>query len=92
VLQTGYNKGGRTVNIFITNCESTKKQIKLVFCKLEMASDSINRESLRFKMRKIYVSKNIINCTKTMYDFIKFCAKCGANQIHSCAPQAKGIH
>lgn len=43
-------------------------------------------------MRKIYISKNIINCTKTTYDFKKFWVKGGANQIHSCAPQAKGIH
>jgi len=91
LLHRGFNKGRRTVNIFTTNCESTKRQDKLVLCKLEMASDSINREALGFKMRKIYISKNIINCTKTTYDFIKFCEKCGANQIHSCAPQAKGI-
>jgi hypothetical protein len=54
-----------------------------------MASDSVNRDALRFKMRKIYVSKKIIDCTKTIYDFIKIFVKCGVN---SSVPQAKGIH
>jgi hypothetical protein len=57
----------------------------------EKAFDSINREALRYKMRKIGVSENVVSNTEKMYQDIKFCVKCGENQRSSCAPQTKGL-
>jgi hypothetical protein len=43
---------------------------------LEKAFDSIDRETLWFKMRKNGVSENVVKCIKKMYEGIKFCVKC----------------
>ena len=41
----------------------------------EKACDSINREALWLKLRKIGVSENMFNCIKIMYPDKKFCMK-----------------
>jgi len=45
------------------------------FINFEKAFDSVNREALWLKLRKIGVSENMINCIKIMYQDIKFCVK-----------------
>jgi Reverse transcriptase (RNA-dependent DNA polymerase). len=62
------------------------------FVDFEKTFDPINREALWFKMRKVGVSGNVVNCIKIIYQGISFCVECGEDQISSCAPQTKGAH
>jgi hypothetical protein len=48
--------------------------------------DSIHREVLWYKMRKMGVSENMVNCIEIMYQDTKFCVRCGENQRSSHAP------
>jgi hypothetical protein len=54
----------------------------------EKPFDSIDRKSLRFKMRSIEVIENMANCIKIMYEVTTFCVKCGENnEATTFAPQ-----
>jgi Reverse transcriptase (RNA-dependent DNA polymerase). len=81
LFQTGFAKGRRTIDIFIIKTSNDKyltaKKGRLYWCLVDLkkAFDSSNREALRFKMRKIEVSENMLNCIKIMYQDIKFCVK-----------------
>jgi hypothetical protein len=60
------------------------------FVDFEKAFDSVDREALWFKMRRLGVSENMVNCTRIMYRGTKFCVKCGENEVTTIAPQTGG--
>jgi hypothetical protein len=57
----------------------------------QKAFDSIDREALWFKMRRIGVSENMVNCIKIMYEGTKFCVKCEENEVTTFASQTRGV-
>jgi hypothetical protein len=57
------------------------------FLDFEKAFDSLDREALWFKMRRIGVSENMLNCKRIMYESANFCVKCGENEVTTFAPQ-----
>jgi hypothetical protein len=54
------------------------------------AFDSIDSEALWFKIRRIEVGENMVNCIKIMYEGTKFCVKCGENEVTTFVPQTRG--
>jgi hypothetical protein len=57
----------------------------------EEAFDSIDREALWFKMRRIGKSENMVDCIRIMYEGTKFCVKCGENEVTTFALQTRGV-
>jgi hypothetical protein len=57
----------------------------------EKAFVSSDGEALWFKMRKIGVSENMVNCVGIMYEDTKFCVKCGVNEVPDFAPKTRGV-
>jgi hypothetical protein len=58
---------------------------------LEKAFDSIDKEALWFKMRKKGVSDNMVQCINKMYDYNKFCVKCGGDEVTDFVKQRRGV-
>jgi hypothetical protein len=61
------------------------------FVDFEKVFDSINREALWFKMRMKGVSKRMVSCFSNMYEGIKFCVRCGNNEVTNFVTQTKGV-
>jgi D-mannonate dehydratase len=59
------------------------------FFDLEKAFDSTDTEALWFKMRRNEISDKMLNCIKKMYNGIKFCVKCGEEEVTDCVEQIK---
>jgi hypothetical protein len=66
---------------------------KLYWCfvDFEKAFDSINREALWFKMRTKGVSERMVSCLSNMCEGIKFCVRCGNNEVTNFVTQTKGV-
>jgi hypothetical protein len=56
----------------------------------EKAFNTVEREAVWFKMRRIGLSENMVNRTKIMYEGSKFGVKCEENKVASFAPQSRG--
>jgi hypothetical protein len=97
-FQAGFAKGKSTSdNVFIIGTTVDKylrvKRGKLYWCfvDFEKAFDSINREVLWFKMRTKGVSERMVSCLSNMYEEIKFCVRCGDNEVTNFVTQTKGV-
>jgi hypothetical protein len=58
---------------------------------LEKAFDSIDRETLWFKIRKKGVSDNMGECIKEMYGDTKFYVKCRVDEVTDFVKQRRGV-
>jgi hypothetical protein len=97
-FQAGFIKGKRTTdNIFVIKATVDKylrcKRGRLYWCfvDLEKAFDSIDRESLWYKLRRKGISGEMAECIKSMYDDIKFCVKCGDDMVTDFIGQGRGV-
>jgi hypothetical protein len=75
-LQAAFFKGRRRVcNIFLTEriVHTYLKGIYWCCVDFEKAFNSINRETLSFKLRKIGVNEDMICCIETMHRDIQLC-------------------
>jgi hypothetical protein len=97
-FHAGFVRGKRTLdNVFIIKAIVVKylreKRGRIYWCFVDFkkAFDSIDRETLWFKMRRIGVGENMANCIKIMYECTKFCMKCGENKVTTFAPQTRGV-
>jgi hypothetical protein len=68
-----------------------KGRVFWCFIDFEKVFDSINRETLWYKMRMKGTSSNMINCIKSMYDNVQFCIKCGKNEVTDSVNQTGGV-
>jgi hypothetical protein len=91
-------KGKRTSdNIFIIRITVDKylrvKRGKLYWCfvDFEKAFDSINREVLWFKMRMKGVSDRTVSCLSNVCEGIKFCVRCGNNEVTKFVTETEGV-
>jgi hypothetical protein len=82
IFQVGFVRGKRTLaNVFVIKTTVDKylrgKRDGIYWCfvDFEKASDSVDGEALWFKMRRIGVSKNMVNCIRILYEGTKFCVK-----------------
>jgi hypothetical protein len=71
--------------------KAKRGKLYLCFVDYEKAFDSINRQALLYKMRKMGLSENVVSGIETVYQDITFCEKSGENQVSSCAPQTRGF-
>jgi hypothetical protein len=90
-------KGKRTRdNVFVIKTTTDKylrlKRGRLYWCSLncEKAFDSIHREVLCYKLRK-GVSYNTVKYIKETYEGIKFCVKCGEDEVTDFIEQRSGV-
>jgi hypothetical protein len=93
----GFVRGKRTldsvfiIKTIVDKCLREKRgQIYWCFVNFKKAFDSINRAALWFKVRRIGVSENMVNCIRITYEGTKFCVKCGENELTTFAPQTRG--
>jgi hypothetical protein len=77
-FQAGFVRGKRTLhNVFIIKTTVDKYlrergRMHWCFVDFEKAFDSIDREALWFKMRRIGVSENMVNCIKICMKVLNF--------------------
>jgi hypothetical protein len=97
-FQAGFVRGKRTLdNGFIIKTivdkylRERRGRIYWCFVDFEKSFNSIDREVLWFKMRRIGIRENIVNCIKIMYEGTKFCVKCGENEVRTFALQMRGV-
>jgi hypothetical protein len=88
VFEVVFVKGKRTAdNIFITKTTINNylrfKRARLCWCFVDFkkAFDSTVREVLRYKMRRKGVGYNTVNYIKEMDDGVKFCVRCGEEEV-----------
>jgi hypothetical protein len=58
---------------------------------LEKAFDSIDRETLWYKLRRKGISDKMVECIRRIYDGIKFCVKCGEDVVTDFIEQERGV-
>jgi hypothetical protein len=96
-FQAGFIKGKRTTdNVFVIKTTIDKylrfKRGRLYWCfvDFEKAFDSIHREALWYKLGRKGISDNM-KCIREMYDGIKFCVKCGEDEVTDFIEQKRGV-
>lgn len=96
IFQTGFVRGKRTFDIvFVIKTIADKYfrekrgQSYWCFMDFEKVFDSIHREALWFKMRRIGVSEKMVNYLWIIYEGTKLCVKCWVNEVSHFAPQTK---
>jgi hypothetical protein len=59
----------------------------------EKALDSVHREALWCKLRRKGISDNMLKCIRDMYEYdgIKFCVKCGEDEVTGFIEQKRGV-
>jgi hypothetical protein len=90
-FEMGFVKGRKAMdNVFLIKTMIDKylrfKRYRIYWCfsDLEEAFDSTDREALWYKIRRKGISDKIVNCIKKMCNGVKFCVKCGDEEVTDC--------